>query len=457
MIADAPARLTLAERGRRIAERMPTPVRLRVLSALIVLTAALLGLIGGVGAAAAHAEVDAIGGRIAPDVLYAEQTRAALTAADHAAANGFLATSPELADPGPEYPTDIQTASRDLEQVAELNSAGGEASDQLQSIDALVVVYMGLVGQAQAHRQEGALGTAYLVYASTLLHDPDHGILARVDAIAGLGWAALARERSSPWLGASGLAITSAAGLLLLAALGVTQTFVRRRFHRRRSNRLLAATALALVLWGSTIADLVHTSRALAVAQDQALPRLVTLWRARALASDADRAQSLSLLTGTNGAGFERAFRSDTRELVDRPLTDRMVEDAAAGRVEFNGLLADELRGAGFPGERAAAVRALGAYRQFTAVDAAVRARAAAGDHDGAVALALGSRPGQLEASSTELDASLADAIRIDQGVFDQAMANAGAGASFLIPLGALVVALVALWGLEPRLAEYRT
>ena len=142
--------------------------------------------------------------------------------------------------------------------------------------------------------------------------------------------------------------------------------------------------------------------------------------------------------------------------LVDRPLNDQLVEDASRGNVRFKGLLADEINQAAFPGERDAALKALRAYQRFLDVDAAVRARAA-GDHEGAVALALGTGPGALGAAFGDLDAALAEAIGVDQRQFDEAIQRAepSLALNLGVPLGALAIALLALWGLQPRIAEY--
>src|SRR5207247_826066 len=80
---------------------------------------------------------------------------------------------------------------------------------------------------------------------------------------------------------------------------------------------------------------------------------------------------------------------------------------------------------ASFPGGRDAAVRALRAYQAFLTADAAVRERVSAGDRDGALALALGSQPGQLGAAFANLDGALGQAIDIDQREFDSAIVNA--------------------------------
>jgi hypothetical protein len=279
-----------------------------------------------------------------------------------------------------------------------------------------------------------------------------------VDSLAVLNSGNASAEYSSLWYVAALLAVFFVFGALLFALLTSTQGFVRERFRRRRNNRLMAATALLALLSGGMAAQALYTYRNLQVAEEDAFPRLHQLWLARATVVDANGDESLSLIARGNGSAFDETFKAETMQLVDRPLTDALVDDAAHGRVKFKGLLADEITRAGFAGERDAALTALRAYQQFLEVDAAVRARAA-GDHEGAVALALGSAPGQLGAAFADLDAALGAAIEIDQREFDDAIARATPSEvlNLAIPLCSLGIALLALTGLQPRIAEYRS
>jgi hypothetical protein len=284
------------------------------------------------------------------------------------------------------------------------------------------------------------------------------GILARVDALATVNADSADRQYASLWYVGALLAVFFVFGAILFGLLVSTQGFLRRRFRRRRNNRLLAATLLLVVLGGVVGAQAFYSYRSLQRAQEEAFPRLHQLWQARALAADANGNESLSLIARGNGKAFDDAFKAETARLVDRPLTDDMVTAAAQGHVQFKGLLADEINQASFNGERDAAVRALRAYQQFLQADAAVRQRAA-GDHEAAVALALGSQRGQLGAAFADLDAALGDAIDSVQREFNAAIdaATPSPVLNVAIPLCALAIALLALSGLQPRIAEYRS
>ena len=198
------------------------------------------------------------------------------------------------------------------------------------------------------------------------------------------------------------------------------------------------------------------TSTNLRTAEREAYPRLHALYQARSLVDDLNANASLALIAPSNAASYDDAFRVAAAQIADRPLTDELVADAAQGQVRFGGLLADGLRAASFPGERQAVVEALKAYQAYLKIDAAVRAKAPS-DHQAAVALALGARDGQLAAAFASLDTALGRAIAIDQARFDDAIRTADPGLwlGVAIPLLSIAIALLALWGLQPRIAEY--
>src|SRR5215469_399116 len=309
-----------------------TPGRLRLLSVAVTVGAAVLWLVGS------------------GDLV---ESAGALAAADRSAANAFLSGGIEIVEPRTEYEIDIATATADLEQAAEQNRAGSEASGQLQAIGAMLAQYTGLVEQARANNRQGfPIGVAYLRDASLLMHRPADGILARVDAVGALNARDLAGED-----GALTVSLVVAGAFLVLAAsvlglLAYTQLFVRRRFNRQLNDGLLAASAGVLLLGAWTGAQAAHTTLAAGTAR-QAYSRIHDLWLARSLANDADGNVSLSLAAVGGGAEFDQAFTAETGQL--------------------GGLLTAELRGASFPGERDAAVRTQRTYAQFLSADAAVR------------------------------------------------------------------------------------
>jgi hypothetical protein len=415
-----------------------TPGRLRALSVGVAAGAGLLWLVGSAVLAGSAGALDGIGRGTVPAIVLTQQIHVALAAADRAAANAFLSGGVEIVEPRTEYEIDIATATRDLEQAAEQTRAGRAASVQLQAIGVELTQYTGLVEQARANNRQGfPIGVAYLRDASGLMHRPGDGILARVDAVGVLNGRDLAGEDAALTFSLAAAGAFLVLAVSVLGLLGYTQLFVRRRFNRQVSDGLLAAAAGVLVLTGWMGAQAAHTAVAAGTAE-QAYARIHDLWLARSLADDADGNVSLSLAAVGGGDQFDLAFAAETRQLGD--------------------LLAAEIRDARFPGERDAAGRAQGTYRQFLSADAAVRNAAGQGDEGGAAATALGTRPGQLAVVFGELDEALGDTIAVVQAQFGSSIdaASSPLGLDVGLPCLAAAIALLTLWGLEPRIAEYR-
>ena len=453
-------RLPVGAQRRRIRKAFSTtPGKLRLRSTLTAAGAAVLSLVGGVALVTADGAVDRIGHHTVPAMIDAERLHATLADADRVAADAFLSGSTGSTAQQRRYEADISTASHELEQAAERNWAGGQATQELEAVIAMVTEYRGLVETARAdNRQDFPLGAAYLRRASALMHHPDDGILARIDSLDRLSSRDLSEENFSLWFTALALVAFGGLAIVVLGLLISLQAFIRRRFRRRWNRRLLSATVLLMLVTGWLVAQSISSYRSLSIAEQQAFLRLHTLWQARSLAADANGNESLSLIARGNGAAFDRAFKVETGQLVSSELTVDMIDLAARGQVRFGGLLAGEMRSATFPGERDAATAVLRAYRQFLLADAAVRAKAAAGDYDGAVAMTLGSGAGQLGAAFDDLEASFDQAIAILQRYFDWAIAAAGPSMPLIfgLPLVGISIAILVLWGVQPRIAEYR-
>jgi len=452
------------ERRQLRAARRPaasTPRRLRTLSRLITALSVALTLVGAGALGAAGVTAFGIQQRTVPAIVGMQRIHAWLSDADRSAANAYLAGGSEVTLPELQYQADIASASRELQNASEHDPGGGDTSQRLQEIAALVDQYEGLVQTANVEDRLGvAVGTVYLQASTSLMHRPGSGILAQVDALRDLYMDDLDRAnltlRVAQWMAP----VYAALAVVLAGLLVVTQFFVRRRFHRRRSPQLVAATLLLVVAAAASGMGAMQARQSVKAAEDRSYSRLLNLYDARALLYDANGEESLSLIARdpTSGTAADQAFQAETRRLVDRPLTDAMMQAAANGDVRFGGMLADELRAARAGAERSAAVQILQLYRRFMDIDAAVRARAAQGDEVGAITQALGTDQGQLTFAFADVDWYLGLAIQRLQGQFDDGMTYgeqvlAGTAAVVLLALG---IAALTAWGLRPRLEEFR-
>src|SRR5205823_13252183 len=167
---------------------------------------------------------------------------------------------------------------------------------------------------------------------------------------------------------------------------------------------LLAATLLLLfvAVGGGGVAF--QGSQAVRAGEMHSYARLLNLWQARTLVYDASANETLTLVARDASAQFDQSFRLETSQLVDRPLTDQLVQAAAQGQVQFNGLLADELRGDAPAAEKDSALNILRAYQRFIQADAAVRAAGAPVTGRTAAAAAVAAAAAQDQASSAFAD-----------------------------------------------------
>ena len=424
----------------------------------ITVGSGLLWLVGGAAVLIARSEVDNVGHRTTPAVIDALRLHAELADADRLAANDFLLGSQVNTEKRQEYELDLTTATRDLEQAAELNQPGGSATEQLQQIGAMLAQYNGLVETARvSSHSSSATGAASLRQASAVMHRPVDGILARVDTLATESPNDRTQEDTRLWFLAGTVGAFFVIALGLLGWLVYAQAFLRMRFRRRSSPQIVAAMAVLVSLSGWIAVQSFTTYRNLSVAEGVAFTELHRLSLMQSLAADANADESLSLIARGNSTTFDNDFKSATEQLANPPLTDDTADAAIRGDVRFTGLLADEFHDAGSADDRAATIRVLRGYQEFLAVDAAFRSRATAGKYDDAVALVVGST--QFGTAFADLSIALERRVEVEQARFDAAVADASPGLDMDIGigLGAITTALLVLWALRPRIAEYRT
>jgi hypothetical protein len=434
-----------------------TPGHLQMLLTLFVASSIALFVIGAGTLGLAERSVDTMRDATVPAIVGAQHIHATLADADRAEANAFLAGATEAAGPHHQYTTDIADAMRQLEVAAE--KAGGDQAvgQQIQAISVLIAQYTTLVDIARADNEQGfPVGAAYLRQASELMHRPTDGILARVDQLGDLDAQDLNGENTALVISVGLLVVFGVAAFLVLLLLLHTQGYLKQRFRRRRSGPLVLAGLLLAVSVVSVVAAGGAATYQLNTAEGQDYGRLLNLWHVRSLIYDANGAESLSLIARGNGDAFDRSFQTDVKVLIDRPLTDVMVDQAGIGNVQFQGLLADELINSS-GSEHAAAMDVLRGFRRFMGVDATVRARSQQGDHDSASHLALGSQAGQLGQAFANLDAALGRCIQSIQNQFDLnvALAEYGLLGAIGLQLASLAIVWAAYRGLRPRLDEY--
>ncbi len=184
---------------------------------------------------------DAAATRSVPAILAVYDTQHALRSAHAAAVRNLASGGTVLGGPGVEYQRQIAGAGQYLTLVAENNAAGDGGTLDIQTIEALLVTYTGLIGQADARYRDAdlrALGAAALRDASSLLDD----ILALLDTLRQKQSAVLDQQVDAGWTQRFAPLFWLFPLLVLGALLVLAQGYLSRRFRRTVNLALLLAT-----------------------------------------------------------------------------------------------------------------------------------------------------------------------------------------------------------------------
>ncbi|MBM0232166.1 hypothetical protein JNW91_10000 [Micromonospora sp. STR1_7] len=235
--------MTVADPGGRPSRQVSTTRRtlLRLRAALLAATAvalvACLAVFLGVARTA-----DAAADRSVPAILAVYDAQHALRSAHAAAVRNLADGGLVLGGPGVDYQRQIAGAGQYLTLVAENNAAGDDGTRDIQTVEALLVTYTGLIEQADARYRDAslrALGVAALRDAASLMDD----ILGLLDELLAKQVSVLDEQRDNGWTHR----LTPAVWLLPLVVLGAllvpTQIYLSRRFRRALNLPLLLATA----------------------------------------------------------------------------------------------------------------------------------------------------------------------------------------------------------------------
>jgi hypothetical protein len=448
-VSVSPGPRTLAPPARRARwrsrlETATTPVRLRLLLALLVVLSLAWGVLAALTAdqhASAAADVVAVS---EPLSLDAEQIYTSLSDADATAANAFLAGGLEPAAARQRYQADITEAAIRIQAASALvgssaartqlpghpATTGSAVGDDLATLAGQLPVYTDEVGTARANNRLGLpLGAAYLREASGLLR----GTLLPAAGDIYTRESALLTSASAQ---ATGLPLMVVA---ILAGLGFGYVLYR-------SSRWLAGHTHRVVNYGLLLAGLAGVVSLVWLASAFVLGR-----------GDLLHAQQ-------HGSGPAQSYaRAEVAALqmhTDESLT--LIDNSGDDAYQADYLHQEALLGPG-PGTLLTAVQASSGTSTATAdaqawyqAHKALRALDDSGQHAKAVTSAL---TGDAAAKSGQLFTTLSEGIDAHQAVFASS-ARSGRDAFTGLAAGMIVASLVmvagCVWGLTRRLAEYR-
>ena len=188
------------------------------------------------------------------------------------------------------------------------------------------------------------------------------------------------------------------------------------------------------------------------------------------MAYDANADESRYLLDHDRAPQYQDGFEAASQRIVGLPGADIGSYDSALAAavtayqddhadIGFGGFYGTEFRNITFPGERAAAERALRTYQAYEVDDRKIRALVAQGRLRDAIAYCTSLAPGGSNADFAAQDAALRQVTAINSDAFAAAVAHGRGELSVRVPLlagDAALVLLLCLLGVRPRLAEFR-
>jgi uncharacterized protein with PQ loop repeat len=414
-----------------------TPGRLRLATLAIVVVVALAWLVAATTVRARQTATHRVGLETEPLLVGAQDIYASLADADATEANAFLTGGLEPANLRARYNADVKRASDRLTDVTRQIGGSSDARAAAQAMAEQVPVYTGLVEAARANnRQLFPVGAAYLRQASKLMREQ---ILPGADRLYQVETRRLDQGYRS---GASAWDVIGmlAGGAVLLAILILTQLYLTRRTNRVFNIPLLAATIVAVGLLAWVVATFATQHRHLAQAERNGSDPVKVLAQARILALNAETDESLALV----GRGGDQKYIVDFDATIGK----------LGGKDGTVGLLAQATKQT--PG---GTVDILSTYKAFLATHAKVQKLATEGQFTTAITTATTEEFGPTTSKFGQLDGAISAAVASNQRQFAGAATsarNAFRGMAIGISVLALAIGLLALWGTQQRINDYR-
>jgi hypothetical protein len=320
--------------------------------------------------------------------------------------------------------------------------------------------YIRLLQKTRDLQAQGKQAEMLVIYreASTLL---DKEILPKIDELSRVNYEQMQKQIKRDSAGVSLFGVVLVGGLLIGAMVGL-QLFLVQRTKRQFNRPLLVATAIAGIFLLHSAFALSRAASALKVAQEDAFPSLYSIRKARALSYQANSDESRYLLDKANAATHEASFRAKVDQIMTLP-RDVTIENiklkiTTNSKTDLNrvtGLVAGAVKNITFEGEGDALVESLRAWQNYVDVDAKIRQKERAGDHQGAINICLG----ESDAAYETFKKKLQKVQEINEKAMKESLEKSDRALAFFEVQAAIALLLVVCltqYGLKPRIKEYQ-
>lgn len=393
-----------------------TPGRMRLLGALAVIAALVLGAVCAQALIGSRAAADRAATNIA-QVVRAQTLQVDLLRADALATNAFLVGGLEPSEQRAAYDKAMAAVAGGIAEAAAAQPADGDA---LAALSVKVQTYATLVEQARSNNRLGMpVGAAYLTQASAGLRSDAMPV---IDAIVTAN-----EDRATTEFGRADSTTLLIVGVLAVIVLIGLAVWLARRTHRYLNAPFSVAIVLlvlGLFIALSTISTVGTTAADVRANQYEDTVQLAQVSTA---ANDARANESLTLIKRGSGADNEKAWQKD----------DTTIEKSLSNNNE----------------------PLLREWREYAQGHQKIRDLDNNGKWDQAVALATSTKPDDPGARFTQFDQDVtAQRDAASQGAI-QAIDGLGGGAP-VYAIGIALLSLLACWliirGFGKRIEEYK-
>lgn len=431
---------------RAVATGRSTPAQYRLASIVCAVALAVAALVGFLAARTLSDATDRARNNTGPVLVATQDVFASIAEADAASAAVFLSGTDTDREQRRLYEVALERATAQLEEVSRLVGDDDADHDIIKAIASDLTVYAGQVEAARLANVEGIDGaTARLTDAIATVQD---GVVPQVQRIT-----ATAQERLDGDVRSGRIATVIALLALLIAGavLVVAQLWLSRKTKRILNLPLVGATALVAVavLW--LLVGWVRQQSDLSTAQEDGYDSIALTADIQTTAFRYKTLESLGVLAP--GAGGEQDELAALLAADD--IGTAAVDAARAGTSVEAGLLFDAARAADSTRERAAAAEMLTRWQRYLDTSRIIRGAIDRNDRLEAVATAIGPGNADFNGFNTSVESVLSD----NRTQFADGLANADDRLRLLVPgmiLLPLLAAVLALWGWQIRIAEYR-
>ena len=442
--------------------RWTTPRLLQASLLAIAITALLLFLAIFSGVRQRRNAVQTIGKDSAPSILAAQRIKASLADMDANVANELMVNLGENSQSIKGYEDDQTAVTESLIHAAENITYGDAERKPILTLASALGNYEELTARARLlHERHDPTSIEVYRRADEVLHNT---LFPAADALNGANSTMLTQtygDVQSVSLITFGLAVLAGAALLIV--LISTQLFLSRRMRRTLNPALLLATLLTLWFLVHTLEAFHAVGAHLKVVKEDAFTSLQALWEAKAVSYDANTDESRWLLDRPHATEYENAFFQKAGQLVGFSPSDMYGKMATVTSTKSlppgtSGYLAQELANITFEGEQEEATEALRTFAFYITLDKKIRQLENGGNHAEAVRFCISMAPGDSNWAFSQFDSALDKTIAINQKAFDTAVTQGFddvKGLDILAPIIALVIVVLAFFGLRPRLHEY--